>query len=143
MSEANIKKIIVKREDLPAFSGVGQSHLVRYRIVSEDRNRTSHWSPYYSVIADSAPEVECIVSIIENSVNLIWSQPEEYNIKQFDIYFKINNQDWKYISSSTSTQFATLISPSATILQFAIQIPTYPKQFFTEAAIYVSEPINL
>ena len=142
MSSQIVKKAIIKQADLPAFNGVGQNYLVRYRIVSEDKNRTSHWSPYYSVPKAAPSQVTCSVQIIENSVNMIWKSPTLI-VKEYDIYFKINGGSWNYIASSASTQFATLIDESTTTIQVAVQLPTYPKQYFPNAAIFTSAEIVL
>lgn len=142
MSNSIIKKVIIKQEDLPAFNGIDQNYLVRYRIVSEDKNRTSHWSPYYSVSKEAPEQVTCSVQVVENSVTMIWKQPTSI-IKEYDIYFKLNGGSWSYIASSASTQFSTLIDESTTSIQVAIQLPTYPKQYFPLAAIFTSAQITL
>jgi len=142
VADSSIKKVIIKKEDLPAFNGVTQAYTVRYRVVSEDKNRTSHWSPYYSVAKESPEQVSCSVQVVENSVTMIWKQPTS-TVKQYDIYFKLNNESWNYIASSTSTQFSTLIDEGATTIQVAIQLPTYPRQYFPLAAIFTSAQITL
>jgi hypothetical protein len=142
MSNPVVKKVIIKKEDLPAFNGVSQNYLVRYRIISEDRNRSSHWSPYYSLINAPSEQVTCSVQIIENSVTMIWKKPNSA-VSQYDIYFKINGGSWAYIASSTSTQFSTLIDESTSTIQVAIQVPTYPKEYFPLAAIFTSAQITL
>lgn len=45
-----IKKVIIPLSELPADSPILDGYLVRFRIVSEDKNRTSHWSPIYLVL---------------------------------------------------------------------------------------------
>lgn len=142
MADSKIKKVVIKKEDLPAFNGTAQAYTVRYRVVSEDKNRNSHWSPYYSVTKEAAEQVACSVQIVENSVSLVWKQPTSV-IKQYDIYFKLNGGSWNYIASSTSTQFSTLIDESTTTIQVAIQLPTYPRQYFPLAAIFTSAQITL
>ena len=47
MADAGIKKVIVQKKNLPSISGTNNKYIIRYRIVSEDRNRTSHWSPQH------------------------------------------------------------------------------------------------
>lgn len=49
MVDSGIKKSIVLNNDLPPINPVTGGYDVRYRIVSEDKNRTSHWSPLYLV----------------------------------------------------------------------------------------------
>lgn len=142
MADSQIKKVIIKKEDLPEFNGITQSYTVRYRVVSEDKNRSSHWSPYYSVVKPGTEQVLCSVQVVDNSVTMIWKQPTTA-VKQYDIYFKLNNGSWSYVASSTSTQFSTLIDQSTTSIQVAIQLPTYPKQYFPLAAIFTSAEIVL
>lgn len=143
MTVQNVKKAIVKKEDLPAFDGNLKSYVIRYRILSKDKNRSSHWSPYYTVPANNIPAVNCSVSILNDVVSLVWQQPALYVIKQFDIYFKINSEDWKYMSSVPSTQFSALVNESTTSIRVAIQLPTYPKQYFPSAAIFTSASIEV
>jgi hypothetical protein len=49
MADAGIKKVIISKKNLPSIFGTDQKYVVRYRIVSEDRNRTSHWSAQYKL----------------------------------------------------------------------------------------------
>jgi len=51
MVDSGIKKAIVLNNELPPINPETNGYEVRYRIVSEDKNRTSHWSP--SFIIDS------------------------------------------------------------------------------------------
>lgn len=141
MADSKIKKVVIKKEDLPAFNGNTQKYSVRYRIVSEDKNRSSHWSPYYSISTPSPEQLQCSVSVTNNVVNMVWKQPANSAIKQYDVYFKLDTSDWAYVSSSTSTQFSTLIADSVSTLQVAVQLPTYPKKYFSGAALFTSSPI--
>ena len=43
MSE-QIREVAIPEAELPELAP-GEQYLVRYRIISEDRNRTSAWSP--------------------------------------------------------------------------------------------------
>jgi hypothetical protein len=142
VADSSIKKVIIKKEDLQAFNGTTQAYTVRYRVISEDKNRNSHWSPYYSVAKSSPQQVECSVQVVENSVTMVWKQPTSL-IRQYDIYFKLNNGSWNYVASSTSTQFSTLIDEGTTSIQVAIQLPTYPREYFPLAAMFTSAQITL
>lgn len=48
-----IKKVIIKNKNLPSvtFDDDSLFYSVRYRIISEDKNRTSQWSPVYKLEA--------------------------------------------------------------------------------------------
>jgi hypothetical protein len=49
VADQGIKKAIVLSENLPNTLQPINQYVVRYRIVSEDRNRRSHWSPLYYI----------------------------------------------------------------------------------------------
>jgi hypothetical protein len=49
MVDSGIKKSIIVNSELPPINPETNGYEVRYRIISEDKNRTSHWSPLYLV----------------------------------------------------------------------------------------------
>lgn len=73
MADRGIKKARVPENTLPDIISNLEGYLVRYRIVSEDRNRLSHWSPIFLV----QPEYTFVsgqTSLGKSSdhVNIIW-----------------------------------------------------------------------
>lgn len=50
MSDSGIKKYKQQYSTFPPINSITEGYSVRYRIISEDRNRTSHWSPVYLVV---------------------------------------------------------------------------------------------
>lgn len=49
MADETIKKFTVPFREMPPINSNTQGYSVRYRIISADKNRTSHWSPVYLV----------------------------------------------------------------------------------------------
>ena len=49
MADPNIKQFRVPPSEMPPINSITQGYSVRYRIISEDRNRNSHWSPVYLI----------------------------------------------------------------------------------------------
>lgn len=49
MAQEKIKKVRFKQADLPPVLVTEEGYVLRYRVVSEDKNRTSHWSPIVTV----------------------------------------------------------------------------------------------
>jgi hypothetical protein len=47
--DPGIKKARVSIDDLPPISSDTGGYSIRYRVISEDKNRVSHWSPVYLV----------------------------------------------------------------------------------------------
>lgn len=119
MADRGIKKARFLEKNLPDIISNLEGYLVRYRIISEDRNRTSHWSPVYLV----KPGYEFVVgqtSLGKSSdhVNIIWDpvtiQKDGNFIRvanEYDIWLRWDKNepeggDWVYgerIISNSST----------------------------------------
>ena len=134
-------------------------YVVRYRIISEDRNRASHWSPQYTLSPNQ------VVSnpggnIVENRVsdNLIfvsWKLPKDYRDKEkseigsFDVYVAWGTTTagvglYEYYSTVSGTSAVIAISPTAQKYQVAIQNRTYPiRRRVLELTIAETNPVNL
>jgi hypothetical protein len=52
MADTGIKKIRILQKDLPAINADTEGYSFRYRVVSDDRNRSSHWSPIVTLSTD-------------------------------------------------------------------------------------------
>lgn len=63
MVDKNIKKIIIKNSDLPDILVKEEGYLIRYRVVSEDKNRVSHWSPSKLIL----PNYTFVPGVIQES----------------------------------------------------------------------------
>lgn len=53
MADKNIKKTVILKKDLPGFIGNDDilKYEIRYRLISEDKNRLSHWSPINTLLS--------------------------------------------------------------------------------------------
>ena len=134
--DPGIKKVIVPKESLPAIFGSEHKYVVRYRIISEDKNRFSHWSQQYKITAPATSQINYSV-IVEQDVNvvrLVWENVT--NISEFDIYVKWDSADWEFIGSSTTNNYTGLIKTGTPRFKFAVQVPTFPKQRFTSATLF-------
>jgi hypothetical protein len=158
VADQGIKKAIIKKEDLPALNGELQNYLVRYRVVSEDKNRSSHWSQYYEV--DVIPEIDrdrvidgvltpepwishsLVLSENKQIINVVWTPPT--NLKSdFDLYVKWGSDDFKYLASIQTSSYTVQTLTGYSTVEFALQVPTFPKKRFTKATLFESEPMSL
>jgi hypothetical protein len=151
--DKEIKKAIVLKEDLPSFSSSRLGYFVRYRVVSNDKNRSSHWSPYYFLASGVIPKVPCSVGVTGNPlkvINMVWQHPKisddagetEISIfKEYDVYIKTNlsNDKWVHLETVPSTSFRMLVPSGVTSFQVAVQVPVYPKTYSSDAAIFTLE----
>jgi hypothetical protein len=55
MSYQKIQKVRIPRSDLPAIDP-GGSYFVRFRIVSDDNNTSSHWSWVFQVLDEEGKQ---------------------------------------------------------------------------------------
>lgn len=173
MADQGIKKATVLKEDLPSFSIEDDlGYFVRYRIVSNDKNRYSHWSPYHFLTKGPMPKVSYSVTITngvggsKDVINMVWEHPklspssQEVSIfKEYDIYIRTNLtfdpdntsdplNGFYRVGSSSSTQYSTLVPVAVSPLvvswiEVAVQVPTYPKIYSSDAAIFTSDRITL
>lgn len=105
-AKSGLQKAIYTRENLPPLSifpdgSIG--HYARYRIISEDRNRQSHWSPVYAV---TVPDFEYLgtvdIDYTATTITAIWG--DEYNRPRYDVYVRWGNglKDIKIVSGITT-----------------------------------------
>ena len=153
MSNPTVKKVTIKKQDLPALNGVSQNYLVRYRIVSEDRNRASHWSPRYKINVE--PEIDreidppepwiphsVVASENKQIINVVWTSPA--NLKSdFDLYVKWGTDNFKYIASIQTSSYTIQVPSGYSTAEFALQVATFPKERFTKATLFESDPVSL
>ena len=126
MPDSGIKKTRIKREDLPAINTDAEGYILRYRILSEDKNRTSHWSPLetllpgYTFISGSihhskAGEINTVAwnAVIVNKDSTYITTAEEY-----DVWVRWDSNDggdWEYRSRVASSSISLLTPTSYTI----------------------------
>ena len=155
MANEVIKKFTTSISNMPAISAVTEGYSVRYRIISSDRNRTSHWSPVYLVQPDYTFVPGSIVFNKAGSIaTIVWDSVEvtrsysgtTYSITkshEYDIWVRWdrggNNGDWLYKERIDTTSLALPI-PNTWTIDGVVQ-PTNPNRMSVE--IYLKgEPIE-
>lgn len=143
MADLGIKKVVIPKASLPAISGENQGYILRYRVVSDDKNRYSHWSPQYKVTLDPVDMINHSININQSTgtFTVVWEPVD--GISTFDIYTKIDSNDWIYTTSLSNTTYSGLINNTWTHIQIAVQIPTYPKKRYDDATLFVTQQTNV
>jgi hypothetical protein len=142
MANERIKKVIIENSDLPVINATGK-YLLRYRVVSEDRNRFSHWSPIYQIdpAYDIEPSGDLVVEKTGGHVLIIWnpvSIKKNGNLikkaKEYDVWLSWhrNNDggDWSLFGRFESNS-VTLIAPNSYEIDGIVQ-PSPPNRLDVE-----------
>jgi len=111
-----VKKVVV--ENVPKIFGSG--YTIRYRVVSEDRNRTSHWSPMHTFQKDIPTEEPLsvdgeVVFISERQVSATWAETNTNTV--YEIFIKWDFEDnylndtlgWTYVRTVSTPTYNTLV----------------------------------
>lgn len=107
MSDKNIKKLIIKNSDLPEILAKEEGYLIRYRIISEDKNRISHWSPLkliqpdYTFVSGTIKESSSqgITTFAWDPVTIKIGSNTVRQAHEFDIWIRFDRNDsgdWLY-----------------------------------------------
>lgn len=132
----SVKKVTVEKKDLPPLSPNGE-YLVRYRIISEDKNRTSHWSPIYTLDATAVPlrdgttntkslirDVTSSVTVTPTTIIINWGAIN--NASLYDIFISLKTSgawgSYAYHGSSSSHSYSFLKPTGAGITDMRIAI---------------------
>jgi hypothetical protein len=142
MADRGIKKVVIPKSTLPNVTP-DNKYFVRYRIVSQDKNRVSAWSPTFELnaIAPTLLSASDVTYSINNKlVNLAWIDPESRN--SYDIFIKSDSGSYAYHGTATGQSYSFLTNATASI-QFAIQISSISKEKSETLEIYESSVISL
>lgn len=157
MADKNIKKVIITKNSLPAVDA-DLTYNVRYRIISEDKNRLSYWSKIYNIASTPVTPITDFAITTDNTnrlVNVTWNPGSYANETTFDIYIKWvgqagveANYNYEYITTTTNNFYSTvhpltLTNPTNPLLttqtkkvRVLVQRPTYPKEISTTATLF-------
>ncbi len=143
-ADSGIKKVIIPKSSLPEISGENQNYVIRFRVVSEDKNRSSHWSTKYRLPVPSVAQIDYRVAIDQSHdmVTAVWV-PEAGTKAEFDVYVKWDNEEWQFVSTVFTTTYSTIIKTGANHVQVAVQVPTFPKKRFSASTLFESAQTNV
>ena len=66
------KKLVIASADLPNIIAGQTQVFIRFRVVSEDKNRSSAWTPIFSV-TPSTPYINLNINEISNNINDLYA----------------------------------------------------------------------
>jgi hypothetical protein len=164
--DKNIKKVVIPKSKLPSIvigsslssssiaRGENFAYNIRYRIISEDKNRYSHWSRIHNVSGSSqVPAVALPYSYVKETattstgtttaIRLNWTIPITFGTNTFDIFVKRNAGAYEYYGTSQTNTYVILREASETSITILVQTPTYPKEIITSAKLFETAAITV
>jgi hypothetical protein len=135
MADSGIKKAIIKKALLPAIDSDNVGYVFRYRVVSEDKNRTSQWSPVNVVADNSIATVNGALQISQAITTAVWD--DELNRPKYDIFVGFDNTAPIYHGTSPIHAYSFL-NTGITNVRVIIQVEGSQKELNPSLEIYDS-----
>jgi uncharacterized protein (DUF2141 family) len=140
MADANIKKLRILKSSLPPIDHDTEKYNIRYRIISEDRNRTSHWSPIYNSDGKNVIATSGAVSKTGNVITAVWG--DENDFPEYDIFVKFDSGNFVYQGKSKEHSYSFL-KTGTTSVRVKVQIVSSKKEIKTALTIFDSGTVSL
>lgn len=134
-----IKKVRIPKSQLPAVAE-NNEYILRYRVVSEDKNRTSHWSPIFIAAGQNLEEVSGALVVNGSISTVVWG--DEVNRPKYDIFVKFDGGSYAYHGTSPIHTYS-FINTGSTSVQVAIQVEGINKERNVDLGIYESGVVSL
>jgi hypothetical protein len=135
MADKGIKKVIIKKQSLPAIAFDNLSYIFKYRIISEDKNRTSQWSPINLVLDESIVTVDGAVTVSPRTTTVVWS--DEVNRPKYDIFVGFDSSTPVYHGTSPIHTYS-VINTGTTSIRVIVQVESSKKELNENLEIYDS-----
>jgi hypothetical protein len=140
---AAVKKVVIPRSQLIPVDGLGQA-LVRFRIISDDRNRFSEWSSIFAVMSNDFISLPALArfrsGVIGSIVTIAWDRlPAELS---FDVFISDDGEDMEYRGTTSDNKYIFIISAAETY-QFSVQLSSIRKVYEPSLQIFESEVFNV
>jgi hypothetical protein len=133
MVDIGIKKIAIKKQEFPPLVKLSENvygHFFRYRIMSEDKNRFSHWSKMTPIEIFTAenlpPQVQGSLNLSDSSIAIVWD--DEVDRPKYDIFVRFDSNDFFYHGTSPIHSYSIIIPEGVSSIDVAIQIESVDKQ---------------
>jgi hypothetical protein len=135
MVDSNIKKTRVLKSSLPPVDHDTGKYNIRYRIISEDRNRTSHWSPIYNSDGAAIIGTTGALSITEEIITAVWG--DENLHPEYDVFVSFDGDPFFWHGTSSVHSYSFL-NEGTTTVHVKIQLSSSKKEIKAGLGIFDS-----
>jgi len=135
MADPNIKKITVKRSSLPPVDYDSQKYNIRYRVISEDKNRSSHWSSIYNSIGSDIVITSGAISKTQQIITAVWG--DQNSSSTYDVFVKFDSNQFVYKGIATGHSYS-FANQGTTSVRVIIQAVSSKKEIKEDFLVYDS-----
>lgn len=135
MADKGIKKVVIKKNNLPALDFDSTGYIFKYRIVSEDKNRTSQWSPINIIVNESIYPVSGAISVTSSITTAVWG--DEVNWPKYDVFVGFDSAIPVYHGTSPIHTYS-FINTGVENVRVIVQVESSKKQLSSNLEIYNS-----
>ena len=140
MVDSNIKKTRILKSSLPPIDHDTEKYNIRYRIISEDKNRTSHWSPIYNSDGVALVVTSGAVSKTGDVITAVWGDQNDF--PEYDVFVKFDSGDFFYHGKSKVHSYSFLKTGTTTV-RVKVQIISSKKEIKAALNIFDSGTVSL
>ena len=135
MADANIKKTRILKSTLPPIDSDTLKYNTRYRVISEDKNRTSHWSPIYNSNGTNIIGTSGALLITEEIITAVWG--DENFHPGYDIFVSFDSGAFFWHGTSSFHSYSFL-NEGTTTVRVKIQLVSSKKEIKAGLGIFDS-----
>ena len=135
MADSNIKKFRIPKSSIPPIDHDTSKYNVRYRVISEDKNRVSHWSPIYNSEGQSVIATNGALLISETILTVVWG--DENNHPAYDIFVSFDGDPFFYHGTSLVHSYSFLNEGDVSV-RIKVQLVSSKKEIKSSLNIYDS-----
>ena len=140
MADAGIKKLTIPKSQLPPVND-NNEYVLRYRILSDDKNRTSHYSSIFTTVANAVVLVSGSLSVSGNNLIATWGTFLNRPIK-YDIFVKFDNGNYVYHGTALAHTYGFLKTGTINV-RVAVQVEGINKTRNAGLTIFESSIVSL
>jgi len=107
MSDKGIKNVIIKRDLLGKVTS-SNSRVVRFRLVSEDKNRKSAYSKIFITESGAVAVGQGDINLVGNTISVTWSSSQSSTQISYDIFAGFDGAAPSYLGTSSSQNYSFL-----------------------------------
>jgi hypothetical protein len=140
MADVNIKKLRIPKASLPPVDHDTLKYNARYRIISEDRNRTSHWSPIYNSNGVLVESYVGSLSINPEIITAVWREEDINTVEvdeMYDIFVSFDGENFVY-HGFTQTHSFMFLNQGTTSVRVKVQVISSKKEIKPSLLVYDS-----